>query len=52
MVSKKHSKKDFNLTFNTFLKDLPKLQKKVNEYNLKANGDKQFAKVIKIALND
>jgi len=52
MVSKKHSKKDFNKTFNTFLKDLPKLQKKVNDYNLKANGHKQFTKVVEIALND
>tara|TARA_Y100000310_G_C20632792_1_gene789539 strand:- start:358 stop:1476 length:1119 start_codon:yes stop_codon:yes gene_type:complete len=52
LVSKKHSKKDFNKIFTKFLKELPVLQKKVNNYNLKANGDKQFAKVVEIALND
>jgi uncharacterized protein (TIGR00661 family) len=50
MVGKDSSFKGVRKTLTSFLRDLPKLKKKVEKYNLKAKGENQFVDIVKIAL--
>jgi len=50
IVSHKHTRKDFETTLKEFIKEMPSLQNKVNNYELKTNGAQQMLKIIQIAL--
>tara|TARA_Y100000310_G_scaffold11109_1_gene11714 strand:+ start:1509 stop:2597 length:1089 start_codon:yes stop_codon:yes gene_type:complete len=47
-----YNTKDLKKKIKAFIKDMPKLQRKVNKYNIKSNGAQQFVKLVEIALQE